>query len=173
MAFPRIHARPSLSLLLSLSSALALAIACGDDASDDAAESAAATSAASATMTVATADDATAGSSPCGEMCGLYEVCIVDCACPPPGTCFQRPEIGDCGDGTLDVGGTNCCATSPDPTACMEIQWCRTGVCTPDLPVCVDEDDVSCGEDEEADACMVDGCSGQLADGVLTCEVCQ
>jgi hypothetical protein len=164
MAFLRLRAR------LLLPATLVFAIACGDDAGDDSAESVAATSAASATMTSpATADD-TAGSSPCGDMCGLYEVCVVPCSCPPPGTCFQRPEIGDCGEGTLDVGGTNCCAGSPDPQACMELPWCRTGPCTPDPPACVNDEDVSCG-DETCD--VEDGCSGQLNEGVLVCEVCE
>jgi hypothetical protein len=166
MAFPQLRAR------LLLPAMLACATACGDDAGDDAADSVAATSAGSATTTSpATADEAsTAEPSACGDMCGLYEVCVVPCACPPPGTCFQRPAIGDCGEGTLDVGGTNCCATAPDPQACMELEWCRTGPCTPDLPACVPDDDVSCSDD----SCTVeDGCSGQLSEGVLTCEVCE
>jgi hypothetical protein len=165
MAFPRLSAR------LLLPAMLALAIACGDDASDDAADSVAVTSAGSATASPATADDAsTAEPSPCGDMCGLSEVCVVNCPCPPLGTCFQRPAIGDCGMGTLDVGGVNCCADSPDPQMCMELDWCRTGPCPEIPPACVPEDDVSCTED----LCVVDdGCSGQLDNGVLSCEVCE
>jgi hypothetical protein len=163
MAFPRLRAR------LLLPALLALASACGDDSSDDAADSAAATSAASTTA-AETADDSV-GMAGCGDMCGSNDICVIPCACPPPASCFQRPEIGDCGTGTLDVGGANCCANTPDPMACMMLVWCISGPCTPDPPFCAPEDDVICNDDDE---CEVDDvCMGRLSNELVTCQVCE
>ena len=155
------------SAAILLPAVLALAGACGDD--DGATDDAAATSAAPTGTSAESADDTAAGG--CGDMCGPSDVCVLPCACPPPASCFQRPEIGDCGTGTLDVGGSVCCADAPDPAACMMLEWCISGPCTPDPPFCAPEDDLTCDEDDQCE--LDDGCSGRRSGEVLTCQVCE
>jgi hypothetical protein len=155
---------------------LVLAIACSDDASDDTADSGAVTSEGSPTSTAgeATAADSTGPGEPveCGDLtCGEGQLCVVPSCCNgPEPSCFELPASGDCGDGTLDMTGSNCCLNDPDPRTCMETQWCISGPCTPDPPSCVAAELVTC---EEVGTCSLeDGCNGQLEDGSLVCEPC-
>ncbi|MCA9707300.1 MAG: hypothetical protein KDK70_15715 [Myxococcales bacterium] len=119
------------------------------------------------------ADSSTGPGEPvdCGEQtCALGEICMVPCCGGPAPGCDPAPPGGDCGLGTLDPGGAECCINDPDPRTCMQMDWCVAGPCIPDPPSCVYDDLVTCNEFE----CTVrGGCFGQLHDGVLDCRGCK
>jgi len=157
---------------------LALAIACGDDGTDDtAAGTTVVPSSGTSTGSTSTGDESSAevtgAPAECDGLCSEAEVCVVPVCCDgPEPVCFELPAGGDCGDATLDRGGSSCCFDAPDPTECMSKDWCIPGPCMPEPPYCVAAEMVFC--DFGTGVCMLeDECSGALVDGALVCEPCE
>jgi len=172
VAWPRLVAR----LLLPCS--LTFALACGDDGTDDTAAGTtlvptSGTSTGSTTTGDESSAEVTGAPAECDAVaCSESEVCVVPVCCDgPEPVCFELPASGDCGDATLDRGGSSCCLNDPDPAECMTKDWCIPGPCTPDPPFCVAAEMVVC--DFGSGVCTLqDVCSGALVDGALVCEPC-